>query len=162
MNITTSKLFLRTFISSDLNNLHNIMSNENIASLAGFSKKSTLVETNSILNIFLNEPSDTLWAITLKSENKAIGWIELHSSINSLDTTTKELGFVLYQDYWGLGLMPEAINALIDYSFNTLHINKLICSHFENNKQSKRVIEKCGFKFNSKQNDKLYYYLINI
>ncbi|WP_297635919.1 GNAT family N-acetyltransferase [uncultured Clostridium sp.] len=158
MIITTSRLILRPFLKSDLSNLHHIMSNEDVACLAGFATKKTLEETNIILNIFLKESPNSLWAIYYKNENKVLGWIELHSpSISIVDS--KEIGFVLSKDYWGLGLMPEAILGLISYAFDTLNITTLICSHFENNIQSQKVIAKCGFKFIFKQDSKLYYLL---
>lgn len=159
MIINTSRLILQPFTKSDLNNLHHIMSNNKIASLAGFSPKVTLQDTLSTLNIFLNEPDNTIWAIYYKAENKVIGWIELHHSSIPLKDS-KEIGFVLSEDYWGLGLMPEAILGLISYAFNHLNIKNLICSHFENNIQSQKAIKKCGFKFIIKQNSKLYYIYI--
>lgn len=42
--------------------------------------------------------------------------------------------------------MPEAVNGVIDYLFNELNLDFLFCSHFDFNKQSQRVQEKCGFK----------------
>lgn len=39
MIITTSRLILRPFLKSDLSNLHHIMSNEDVAYLAGFATK---------------------------------------------------------------------------------------------------------------------------
>ncbi|MBO4535015.1 MAG: GNAT family N-acetyltransferase, partial [Clostridia bacterium] len=54
-------------------------------------------------------------------------------------------GYVLSRDYWGQGLMPEAVEAVIDYLFGTLGYDFVTCGHFEWNAQSRRVIEKCGF-----------------
>ena len=48
--------------------------------------------------------------------------------------------------YWGMGLMPEAVKRVIDYCFNELNLDFLVCGHFLSNNQSKRVQEKCGFK----------------
>ena len=54
---------------------------------------------------------------------------------------------MLSKAYWGRGLMPEAVRALIVYSFQTLGFDALICCHFPDNQQSRRVIEKCGFRY---------------
>ena len=59
----------------------------------------------------------------------------------------REIGYVLSKDYWGQGLMPEAVKAVISWCFESLHYDFLICCHFDWNVQSKRVIEKCGFRF---------------
>jgi ribosomal-protein-alanine N-acetyltransferase len=59
----------------------------------------------------------------------------------------REIGYALHKDHWGLGLMPEAVKAVISWCFDDLHYDFLICCHFDWNKQSKRVIEKCGFRY---------------
>ena len=59
----------------------------------------------------------------------------------------REIGYVVSKDYWGRGLMPEAVKAVIDYCFSVLGFDYLLCGHFNWNNQSRRVIEKCGFQF---------------
>ena len=58
----------------------------------------------------------------------------------------RELGYVLSKDYWGKGLMPDAVNAVIDYLFNELDHDFLLCGYYSFNERSKRVQAKCGFK----------------
>lgn len=55
--------------------------------------------------------------------------------------------------------MPEVVLAVIKEMRESGEVEKLICSHFEHNEQSKRVIEKCGFRYYKKDNEKLYYVL---
>ena len=43
--------------------------------------------------------------------------------------------------------MPEAVNAVVEFCFKQEKYDYLMCSHFIENNQSKRVIEKSGFKF---------------
>ena len=62
------------------------------------------------------------------------------------DYQGREIGYVLSKDYWGKGLMPEALQAVINYCFNKLNYDFLLCGYFDFNSQSKRVQEKCGFK----------------
>ncbi len=50
------------------------------------------------------------------------------------------------KDYWGKGIMTEAVMAIIEYCFSELKMGFLVCGHFIDNEQSKRVQEKCGFK----------------
>ena len=57
----------------------------------------------------------------------------------------RELGFVLSKKYWGRGLMPEAVLAVIQYLFEDVKLDFIICEHFLDNIQSCRVQEKCGF-----------------
>lgn len=59
----------------------------------------------------------------------------------------KEIGYVLSKAYWGKGLMPEAVKAVIRYCFKECKLDALTVGHFVINDQSRRVIEKCGFAF---------------
>ena len=51
------------------------------------------------------------------------------------------------RDYWGRGLMPEAVKAVTAYLFDTVGLDFLLVGHFDWNRQSARVIQKCGFRF---------------
>ena len=154
-----NRLILRPWNSSDLDDLHEFMSNKEVANLAGFNVKNSKEDTLKILKQFIIDSSNSLWAIELKKNNKAIGWIELHKYIEGIDKNSKEIGFVLSQRYWGQGLMPEAIKLVLHYGFNEEKLDSIICSHFFNNNQSKRAIEKCCFKYVKKSSDKIYYCL---
>ena len=43
--------------------------------------------------------------------------------------------------------MPEAVEAVMDYLFGTVKLDFLLVGHFDWNRQSARVIEKCGFRY---------------
>lgn len=157
--LESDRLLLRPWKISDLDDLHEIMSNKEVASLAGFNVKNGKEDTLNILKQFIIDSSDSLWAIELKNINKAIGWVELHKYLEGEDRNSKEIGCVLSQKYWGKGLMPEAIKEVIYYGFNEEKLESIICSHFVHNNQSKRVIEKCSFKYDKKHGDKIYYHI---
>ena len=54
---------------------------------------------------------------------------------------------MLSRDYWGKGLMPEAVQAVIRWLFDEEHLDFIIVGHFDWNRQSRRVVEKCGFRY---------------
>ena len=62
-------------------------------------------------------------------------------------TPNDELGYALSAEFWGRGLMPEAAEELLRYAFQDLGFAAVWCSHYTDNLQSRRVIEKCGFAF---------------
>ena len=59
----------------------------------------------------------------------------------------REIGYVLSRDYWGHGLVPEAVQAVIAYLFDTVGLDVIVVGHFARNGRSRRVIEKCGFTY---------------
>lgn len=58
-----------------------------------------------------------------------------------------ELGYWLGVDYWGRGYMSEAVQALIDFGFAELGLNRIFATYFTNNPASQRVMLKCGMTF---------------
>lgn len=58
----------------------------------------------------------------------------------------REIGYVLSKNYWGQGIMPEAVACVIDYLFGEKNLDCILCGYFLHNQQSARVQEKLGFK----------------
>ncbi len=58
-----------------------------------------------------------------------------------------ELGFHLRPKFWGRGLAMEAARAAIGYAFATYAPKKLAAGHHPENLNSRKVIEKLGFKY---------------
>jgi ribosomal-protein-alanine N-acetyltransferase len=100
--------------------------------------------------MFIKE--DKTFAIVFKKNNKVIGslGVEKYGLEDKLTEFNgyygREIGYVLSKDYWGKGIMPEAVGAVISYLFNDLNLDFLTCGYYDFNNQSKRVQEKCGFK----------------
>ena len=90
--------------------------------------------------------------IVFKKNNKVIGSLGveeygLEEKLTEFNSYYgREIGYVLSKDYWGKGIMPEAVGAVISYLFNDLNLDFLTCGYYDFNNQSKRVQEKCGFK----------------
>ena len=105
------------------------------------------------------------WAIELKESKKAIGWIEICGATWKPDNEelkyAKEIGFVLSEECWGKGFMPEAIKIVLNYLFNEEEIDAVVCSHFIDNFQSEKAMRKCGFKYYSEDEEEYYYYIAN-
>ena len=58
-----------------------------------------------------------------------------------------ELGYWLGRPYWGQGIMPEAVSLLLHHAFIDLGMCKVWCSYYDGNERSRRVQEKCGFRY---------------
>lgn len=148
--IETQRLLLRPFKQSDLADFFAYASVEGVGEMAGWAHHEDLQKSKEILNRFIAE--DKTFAICLKDSDKVIGslGVEKYGLEDKLseffDYNGREIGYVLSKEYWGQGLMPEAVNAVIEYLFNNKGLDFLTCGYYEFNSQSKRVQEKCGFK----------------
>lgn len=147
IRIETERLILRPWEDRDLDDLYAYASAEGVGEMAGWKHHESKEESQKILTMFQQEKK-TL-ALELKGENKVIGSLGLEAydetEADMGNLQGREVGYVLSRDYWGQGLMPEAVKAVIRYCFKTLSYDFLLCAHFERNGQSRRVIEKCGF-----------------
>ena len=147
--IETQRLILRPFKQSDLDDFYEYASVDGVGEMAGWKHHESKDESQSILDLFINE--DKTFAIVLKENNKVIGslGVEEYGMEEALsefyEYQGREIGYVLSKDYWGKGLMPEAVKAAIDYLFNVQKLDFLTCGYYEFNSQSKKVQEKCGF-----------------
>ena len=147
IQIETARLLLRPWKMSDLQDLYEYASVPGVGEMAGWTHHQSIEESASILDMFI-EHRKTL-ALELKENGKVIGSICLEDIDFPDDRGMqgREVGYALSKTYWGKGLMPEAVKAVIDYFFEKLHYDWLTCGHFVWNTQSCRVVEKCGFRY---------------
>ena len=150
-SIQTKRLILRPFNKEDLLDLHYIFSKEGGTESYGLPPHTSIEQSEELLKKFIK--GKNVFALVLKETNKVIGNIGLGKLIPSIkqinDTELQgvNVDFLISKDYWNQGLATEALKAIISHSFFSRHLDFLVCGHFEENLSSKRVIEKCGFKF---------------
>ena len=148
--LETERLVLRPFKQSDLRDFNEYASVPGVGEMAGWKHHETIEKTQEILDLFIKE--DKTFAIVFKKNNKVIGSLGveeygLEEKLTEFESYYgREIGYVLSKDYWGKGIMPEAVGAVIHDLFNHLNLDFLICGYYDFNNQSKRVQEKCGFK----------------
>lgn len=163
--LETDRLTLRSWQETDLEDFYEYASVEGVGEMAGWRHHDSIDVSKQILQSFIS--GKNVFALVYKQNNKVIGSLGLHNSWanegnNYSNLKLKEIGYVLSKDYWGMGLMPEAVMAVIRYCFEIYDLDALTIGHFNTNHQSRRVIEKCGFsfvkegKYYSKHLDKTY------
>ncbi|WP_251209992.1 GNAT family N-acetyltransferase [Acetatifactor aquisgranensis] len=148
--LETRRLILRPWEESDLEDFYAYASVEGVGEMAGWRHHESIEVSRSILEDFMSHKN--VFALVHRESGRAIGSLGLHPSWANEDEAyrdlkMKEIGYVLSREYWGQGLMPEAVRAVIGFCFDTCGLDALTVGHFSVNGQSKRVIEKCGFQF---------------
>lgn len=146
--LTTDRLTLRPWRESDLPDFYEYASVDGVGQMAGWNPHRNVEESKVILSHFIKGKH----VFALEYRGKVIGslGIEEYSEENypELDSLQgREIGYVLSKAYWGQGLMPEAVKAVIAWLFNEENLDFIIVGHFDRNAQSRRVIEKCGFQY---------------
>ena len=60
------------------------------------------------------------------------------------------IGYALREESWGKGYMTEVVRHMMQFGFESLCLDLISVGHFEFNDRSRRVIEKCGFRYEGK------------
>jgi RimJ/RimL family protein N-acetyltransferase len=58
-----------------------------------------------------------------------------------------EIGYWLGEEFWGRGIVTQAVRAVTDYAFATFDLCRVYAGVFEWNPASMRVLEKAGYEF---------------
>ncbi|UCE90877.1 MAG: GNAT family N-acetyltransferase [Methanobacteriota archaeon] len=85
------------------------------------------------------------WIITLKGESQPIGTLGFYKWVPSAGYQA-EMGYDLAREYWGRGIMTEAMKAVIDFGFERMELNRIEIYIMPRNKRSIKMIRNLGFK----------------
>lgn len=150
----TERLILRRWNESDAEDLFEYAKDADVGPIAGWPPHKNIEESLSVIKNVLN--GKEAYAICLKKDNKAIGAIELklngHTDLTVRDDEC-EMGFWLGKPFWRQGIMSEAVKEMLRHAFEDCSMQKVWIGYYEGNEKSKRLQEKCGFKFQWKSED---------
>lgn len=145
--LKTERLTLRPWTMDDLADFNEYAAVDGVGQMAGWLPHKNMEESREILGKFI----DGKKTFAIEYNGKVIGSLGIEKYDEKLlpeydGRTGRELGYVLSRDYWGMGLMPEAVREVIKYLFEVQKLDFLVCGHYTDNDRSRRVQEKCGFK----------------
>ena len=146
--LETKRLILRRWEESDAENLYEYAKDPDVGPIAGWPPHQSVAESLDVIrNVFNGVEA---YAVCLKEDGNAIGAIELklngHTDMTERDDEC-ELGYWLGKPFWGQGIMPEAAREMLRHAFEDLGMQKVWCGYYDGNIKSKRVQEKCGFRY---------------
>lgn len=145
--LKTERLLLRPWRESDAEDFFEYARDPEVGPNAGWKPHESLEESRKILRSFIE--GGEVRALEWKESGKVIGSLGLHGDriFPERKDSGKELGYVLSREYWGRGLMTEAVKGVLPFVFEEKRLDYLSVAHFAWNMRSKRVIEKCGFRY---------------
>ena len=152
--LETERLILRRWEKNDAESLYEYAKDPDVGPIAGWPAHRSIEESRDVIkNVFNGKEA---YAICLKTDNKAIGAIEL--KLNGYTDMTErddecELGYWLGKPFWGQGIVPEAVKEMLRHAFEEIGMTTVWVGYYEGNAKSKRVQEKCGFRYRWKSED---------
>ena len=148
--LNTKRLMLRPLVQSDAENIFDYAKNPNVSLYTLWEPHKSVTDSLNFIveyaNSYYREGVPEPLGITLHdSPDKVIGsvgcfWVSKASK-------SMELAYAIAEPYWGKGLVAEASQAIVDYCFKNLDINRIQARCKVENKPSSRVMEKIGMTF---------------
>ena len=148
--LQTDRLILRRFLKSDAEAMFQnwASSAENLTYVTWDPHPDVEVTRNSIRNWVASytNPNYYKWAICLKENPEHvigdISIIEMHE-----EDLSCEIGYVLGKNFWGRGMMTEALKAVLDFCFTQAGFQKVRARYASLNPASGRVMEKARMSY---------------
>ena len=137
---------LRKWRPSDAKDLAAALNNEKILNNLrdGLPFPYTEQDARDYITAMLSSEENSTFAYTITIEDRAVGSIGVFRQAN-MHRQTAELGYYLAEEYWGRGIMTEAIRQLCEIVFDTTDILRIYAEPFAYNTGSRRALEKSGF-----------------
>ncbi len=157
LSLETERLLLRKIIPSDAPDMYDYAKRPETSRYLLWFPHSSLSATLELIRYLQKEYSAGKFfdlGVIYKPTGKMIGT----AGLTSYDEKNRcaELGYVLSPDYWHMGLAAEALEALINFSFCEIGAHRVEARYIEGNENSRRVMEKCGMRFEGIARGKMY------
>lgn len=148
MTLETPRLWLRPFEEEDAADVYAYARDPWVGPIAGWAPHKSVEESREVIRTVFSAPH--VFAMELRQSGRVIGSVGLLGGPPAGICPVcpdDEIGYALSRDYWGSGLVPEAVKAVLEYSFTELRLKRVWCAHYAGNWRSNRVMEKCGFSY---------------
>ena len=139
---------IRSWKLSDAKDLAAALSNKNVQNNLrdGLPYPYTEKDGAEFISAMLNADKNDTFAFAITADEKVIGSIGVFRQAN-IHRKTAELGYYIAEEYWGKGIMTEAVRQICNYVFENSDIIRIYAEPFATNIASCRVLEKAGFQF---------------
>ena len=149
-SIETKRLLLRPFVESDYQAMYDNWASrpDNLLHVTWDAHESPEVTQQSIARWVENYQNMDFykWAICLNEKpEQVIGDISVVDRDEAVNAC--EVGYILSKDYWGQGLMTEALKAVLIYLLQDAGFNRVTARFVTANPASGRVMAKAGMSY---------------
>jgi ribosomal-protein-alanine N-acetyltransferase len=155
--LESERLFLRELVPSDADAVLRIRGDYAVTRYNGGLPYSNRQQALSLIESIADDYADRKsirWGITLKPDDWVIGMVGYNYWIRA--DYRASIGYDLARAYWGRGIMPEAVRAMLDFGFARMALNRVEADASAANRASIRVLQKLGFQSEGVQNEQYY------
>ena len=148
MILETERLLMRPWKEEDAEECYRYAKDPAVGPIAGWPPHNDIENSRQIIRDVLSKPET--YAVIWKGTGLPVGSIGLKTG-SATDLTEKpdecEIGYWLGVPYWDRGIMTEAVREMLRHAFMDRGFRKVWAGYYDGNERSKRVQEKCGFRY---------------
>ena len=146
--LVTDRLILRKMTPNDAEAVFAYASDPELTRYVIWETHRSIEDSKAFLDLVTGKyesGGEPEWGIVYKGDHRFVGtcgivsWEPYHARA--------ELGYALSRDYWGRGLMAEAVRAMISFGFREMNLNRIEARCIAENTASARVMEKAGMLY---------------
>ena len=145
--LRTPRLTLRPFVADDANAMFtNWASDPEVTKFLTWPTHTNLEVSQWVCNDWVshyNEPDYYQWAIVYNGQ--AIGSIAVVEHDDRIGKA--QIGYCIGRNWWHMGIVSEALKAIMDYLFDEVGFDRIEARHDFRNPHSGNVMKKCGMKY---------------
>ncbi len=155
--ITTERLILKRILPENAEDMYEYASRQDVTQFLLWSPHVNLRETKGYIEYLQREyrkGNYADWGITLRSSGKFVGTI----GFANLDLANNwgELGYVLNPAYHGMGIMTEALGAVLELAFRELSLHRVQLRIMDGNADSEKLARRMGFVYEGLVRDSVF------
>jgi ribosomal-protein-alanine N-acetyltransferase len=146
--LETERLILRKMVLNDAEAVFAYASNSEVSRYTLWETHRSIEDSRAFLEFATQKyenGGEPDWGIVYRGNGCLVGACGL---VNwEAEHARAEVGFVLSREYWGRGLMSEAVRAILRFGFERMNLNRIEARCIAETAASARVMEKAGMVY---------------
>ena len=153
MKLSLSHAEIRTYREDDAESLARSVNNDKISrNTLHIPYPYTLDDAKTRIAKCLSEPECFHFPIAdATGVIGAIGFKRAEPGFQDVQKHVAEIGYWLAEEYWGRGIITEAVSVFTQWGFEELGLRRICAAVFATNPASVRVLEKSGYEFEGRE-----------
>ena len=146
--LETERLILRQLVPEDTISVYRIRSDYRVTHYntgAPYRRVEQALRLIHSIQDGYEEQKELRWGLVLRGDDHTVVGMCGYNYWNRHDRRAS-VGYDLAHAYWGQGLMPEALRAVVEFGFHAMDLNRIEADCTVENSASARVLEKLGFQ----------------
>jgi ribosomal-protein-alanine N-acetyltransferase len=144
--LETERLFFRQITAAHAPDIFRLRTDEKVIKYVDRLPMKNMQEAMDLVKLIsdsFDNNNGIAWAIESKETKRTVGDISFWKLIK--EHHRAEIGYSALPEYWGKGLMTEAIKKVIEYGFSVMKLHSIEANVNPDNQPSIKLLERAGF-----------------